>query len=321
MELKKQENRKIVVQNLKALTSAGTAMSKRFAEVLGDRAPSFLASVFQVVNNNKSLQDCKPNDILMCAMQSASLDLSVHPGLGQAAIVPYGNVPQFQLMWKGIVQLALRSGQYQSINCGVVFKDEFKGYDILSGNVKIETAEGGLRDKFTPQGSYKDIKEQGVVGAFCYFKLINGYEKMVYWPIETINLHGKTYSKTYSYDLSKGACTSMWSKNFYAMALKTLVKNTLLNWGPLSIEMQNAFNADQAYIDQEGNMNYVDNPLEMAESNSNDVPEEPKPTGLKAAIDNYNNQAQQDTPSDLNTYEELSQEEYDEVSSLFDKES
>ena len=105
------------------------------------------------------------------------------------------------------------------------------------------------------------------------------------------------------------------------MALKTLVKNTLLNWGPLSIEMQNAFNADQAYIDQEGNMNYVDNPLEMAESNSNDVPEEPKPTGLKAAIDNYNNQAQQDTPSDSNTYEELSQEEYDEVSSLFDKES
>ena len=113
------------------------AMQKRFAEVLGDAAPAFLAGVIGAVNTNKQLKEANPNSVLQSAMVAATLNLSCVPSLGQAALVPYKNngvmYAQFQVMTRGLIQLAQRTGQYRNINAGEVYEDEYQGDDLLTG--------------------------------------------------------------------------------------------------------------------------------------------------------------------------------------------
>ena len=225
-------------------------VKSRFAEVMGEKAPAFLASVLNATRTNPALKDCDPQSVISSAMVAATLDLPIDGSLGFAALVPYRNkgvqVAQFQIMTKGFVQLALRSGQYRTINVGPVYSDEFEGFDIITGEVKIHLTIGGFRSK--------DDNAQ-IVGYVAYFRLVNGYECTRYWPMDKILAHGKRYSK--SFDKEYG----LWKTDLPAMAAKTVLKNTLSKWGILSTTMQMAVKVDQAAIkgigpDQE--VDYVD---------------------------------------------------------------
>ena len=230
---------------------------KKFQEILGKKAQTFATSVIQIVNSNELLKNAEPMSILNCAMVAATLDLPLNNQLGFAWIVPYKEnkkdkesgqwttrvVAQFQIGYKGFNQLAQRTGSYQKINAVPVYENQFKSWNVLT-----EELEGD----FTIEG-------EGKIRGYCaYFRLLNGFDKVVYWPTEKVKKHGQTYSKSYK--------TGKWSDgkegdDFDSMALKTVLKNTLSKWGPLSVEMQKAITVDQGLInDEDGtDVTYIDN--------------------------------------------------------------
>jgi recombination protein RecT len=221
-------------------------VKKRFMEVMGEKSTAFLASILNAVQKNPELAKCDTQTILSSAMVAATLDLPIDSNLGFSAIVPYNTkrkdkngkeywvaLAQFQIMYKGFIQLALRSGQYKTINVAPVYEDEFESYDIITGDIIIHPVEGGYR--------YQEIEEK-IIGYAAFFRLLNGYERIEYWSVKKLEAHGKKYSK--SFDNKNG----LWKKNPHAMYAKTVLKNTLSKWGILSVSMQNAIAADQAVI-------------------------------------------------------------------------
>lgn len=208
----------------------------KFASILNDRANGFMANLAVMASNSEALRKCDPMTIVSAAVVSASLDLPLDPNLGFAAVVPYvtkqkdgsfKDVAQFQMMYKGLIQLAMRSGQYKTIGVTEIFDGQLKSENPLTSEYEFD---------FATKTSDK------VVGYAAYFKLINGFEKTVYWPIEKIDAHGKRYSKTYAKGFGK------WKDDFNAMARKTVLKNLLSSWGILSIEMQKAVKYDQSTV-------------------------------------------------------------------------
>lgn len=227
-------------------------VQKKFQELLGKKSVGFITSVMQVVNSNNLLQKATPESVYSAAAMAATLDLPINNNLGFAWIVPYNEkfkdqqgkwqikcVAQFQMGWKGFVQLANRSGQYKAINVLEVYENQFKAFDRLSEELQAD---------FTVVGSGK------VVGFVAYFKLINGFEKTCYWSMEEVERHGAKFSKTY------GHANGVWKTDFNAMAKKTVLKNTLSKWGILSIEMQQATVVDQAVVNDADTLDieYVD---------------------------------------------------------------
>jgi len=229
-----------VSTGLKGLVSRED-VRRRFQEVLGDKAPAFLASVLNATRANAQVAEADPMSVLSAAMVAATLDLPIDNNLGFAAIVPYRNkgklVAQFQIMTRGFIQLALRSGQYKAIHVGPVYSDEMHGVNPITGDVMITPAPGGFRDK---------CDDAQIVGYVAFFRLVNGYECVKYWPLEKIRQHGKKYSKSYENEYG------LWRQNFPAMAEKTVLKNTLSKWGILSTTMQMAVKVDQATLQIEG---------------------------------------------------------------------
>ena len=230
------------VESVKTLATK-PAMVGRFAEVLGgqEKANQFLANVISAVNVNRQLQNCAPAEVLQCAMTAAALNLDVVPGLGFAAIVPYKkdgiNHPQFQIMKNGFVQLAMRSNQVQTINPTDVYEDEFEHYDRLTGQLRLREVEDGQRAKG---------QTDKIIGYACYVKLLNGFEKVVYWEKKKVEEHALKYSQAYQYDKKYGKASSPWSTNFSAMAEKTVIKSTISKWVPMSTQMILAQQADQS---------------------------------------------------------------------------
>lgn len=220
------------------------AMKKRFEEVLGKRAPSFISSVISATKANKMLAECEPMSVISSAMIAATLDLPIVASLGFAHIVPYREkgiaVAQFQIGWKGLYQLAMRTGQYKTINPTKIYEGQLKAWNSFTGEMEFQ--EERLSDK--------------VVGYLLYFRLINGFEKYVYWTRERCEAHGKRYSKAYA----KGF--GPWKDDFDAMALKTVVKDGLSKYGILSVEMQRAIVTDQGTVSElDGEPTYLDNDL------------------------------------------------------------
>lgn len=256
---------------LKGMTQPGTGYRKRFEDVMGKKAGKFLGSLVSATQQSSLLQNCDPVEIMQAAMIAASVDLDVLPALGFAAVVPYKDGrsgayhPQFQIMTKGLIQLATRSGQYRKINADLVYKDEVQGYDIITGDVKIVPVDGGMRSKDAEGDTLADLDKAGVAGAFAYFQTVSGYEKTVYWPLADIINHGKRYSQSYRADIRYGKQSSLWSTNLRAMAIKTVLKNTLSKWGPLSTSMEVAITEDQkVYVGDSSD--YLDNqPEELPE--------------------------------------------------------
>jgi recombination protein RecT len=234
-------------------------VKKRFEEVLGKKAPQFMTSLINTIAGNDKLQKCSHQTIMSAAIVAAALDLPIDSNLGFSAIVPYNDKAQFQMMYKGFIQLAIRSGLYARINCAEVFQDEFEEYNPFSGEVKLKLPKSdGMR--FKPDGV--------VVGYYGYIRLSTGFVKELYMTREEVDIHAKKYSKAYNYDLRDHKKTSKWSTDFDAMGKKTVVKLLLSRWGILSVDLQKAITVDQAVIDIDGQV-YADNPadntLERAE--------------------------------------------------------
>lgn len=212
-------------------------VKKRFSDMMGNRAAGFMSSIISCSNNNKQLKAADPMTVISAAAMAATLDLPINPALGFAHIVPYKNgkdgttKAQFQMGWKGFVQLAQRSRQYQTINADVVYDGELKSHNKLTGEITY---------------SEEDRKSDKVVGYFAYFRLINGFEKALFMKTEDVEKHGKRYSKSFAYP------GSVWKTNFDAMALKTVVKLLISKWGPMSVDMQRAITADQGTVLNDG---------------------------------------------------------------------
>lgn len=225
---------------------ANESVKAKFAEILGKNGNAFMSSVVTIATTTQ-LADCEPKSILSCAIMAASLNLQVSPSLGYAAIIPYnsktGKVAQFQIMSKGLIQLAQRSGLFETMNVTEVFEGEISKNDRLTGQIELSG----------------EKKSEKIVGYLAYFKLLNGFDKCLYMTIEEINAHGKKFSKTF------GSQYGAWSTNFEGMAKKTVLKLLLNRYAPLSVEMQHAVSADQATIKAEGDglelsdFQYVDN--------------------------------------------------------------
>jgi len=203
------------------------AVKKRFEEVLNKRAPQYMSSIVNLVNSDTNLKKCEPMSVIASCMVAATMDLPVDKNLGYAWVVPYGNKAQFQMGYKGYIQLALRTGQYKAINVTEIREGELISWNPLSEEVEID---------FTQRKSDK------VIGYAGYFKLLNGFEKTVYWSREDVEAHAKKFSKTYNF------ANSTWKTDFDAMAKKTVLRNLLSKWGILSIEMQNAYVADNNVV-------------------------------------------------------------------------
>lgn len=190
------------------------AFKKKFEEMLGKKAAGFISSIIAVTNSSNYLMKADPATVIGAAAQAAMLDLPINQSLGFAYIVPYKDAAQFQLGYKGYIQLAQRSGQYADIGAKTVFEGELE-------------YENRLLDKFR----FGERTSDKVIGYLAYFRLTNGFEKMLYMTIDEAQAHAKKYSKNY-----KGG-TSKWGiADFDVMAEKTVLKRLLSKYGPLSIE-------------------------------------------------------------------------------------
>lgn len=217
------------IQTVKNLLSQENVKQK-FQDILKENAAGFTANLAVMVNNSTTLAKCEPTSIISAAVVSASLNLPLDPNLGFAAIVPFGDKASFQIMYKGLIQLAMRSGQYKTIGVTEIYEGEFVSGNPLTGEY-IFDFEGRTSDK--------------IVGFAAYFSLVNGFEKTIYWPVQQVEAHGKRFSQTYK----KGY--GLWKDDFVSMGKKTVLKNLISKWGVLSIEMQKAVKFDQAVIKDE----------------------------------------------------------------------
>lgn len=190
------------------------AYKNKFNEMLGKKAAGFMSSIIAVTNNNKYLAKANPATVIGAAAQAAMLDLPINQSLGFAYIVPYGSEAQFQLGYKGYIQLAQRSGQYVDIGAKTVYEGELE-------------YENRLLDKF----KFGERTGDKVIGYLAYFRLTNGFEKMLFMELDEMIAHAKKYSKNY-----KGGADKWGLTDFNTMAEKTVLKRLLSKYGPLSIE-------------------------------------------------------------------------------------
>lgn len=226
------------------------------ASVLGEKKQAFVNNMTALVSNDKALQACDPMSLMFAALKVTSLDLPLDNNLGFAHVIPYKNSKenkteaQVQLGYKGIAQLAIRSGQFEIINVTDVREGELKGRNRMTGELEF--------DWIIDDAARLKAKVIGYVG---YFKLLSGYSKTTYWSIAELEQHGVKYSQSFKRGYG------VWKDNFDAMAKKTVLK-LMLNKGdaPMSVEMQQAIKYDQSVIlDENGSHRYVDNQKPSAE--------------------------------------------------------
>ena len=226
---------------------ASPAVKQRIEDLLKDRASQFTTSLTAMVGADNNLAQCQPASLFMAALTAAALDLPINKNLAFAHIVPYRNnsagvtEAQFQLGWKGYVQLAQRSGQYKTIAATAVYNGQLVAEDPLLGNTY----------------DWKAKRSDDVIGYVAMFKLVNGFEKELYMSLDEIKAHADRYSKAYNHGKGYGP----WRDNFDAMALKTVVKLLISKWGPMSVEMQRAVEVDSAVIKESGEPEYIDGEL------------------------------------------------------------
>lgn len=219
------------------------AVSQRISELLGSRAPQFVTSLVAAAGGN-GLNTCKPDTVVSAALIAAGMDLPINQNLGFAYLIPYKDrknnvtICQFQMGYKGFIQLAQRSGFYKTINATDVREGELVNIDRLSGEPTFNWLSEEEREK------------ANVVGYIAYFKLLNGFEKSLYMSVSSLTNHAKRYSKNYA-----KYSTGLWADDFDAMAKKTVIKLLLSKFGPLSTQLQEAIQKDQT-IDGE----YIDSP-------------------------------------------------------------
>jgi len=244
------------------------AHQKRLTSILGADARSFSQNILTVYNSSKQLQDCDPESIIAACEISASINLSILPSLGHSCVVPYDGVAQWQIMWKGLIQLAHRSGQYKKTNLAHVYEGQLVSYDRFKNVIVLDEAK----------------KKSGrVQGYYFFFELLNGGFFEFYWSAKECVEHGLRYSK--SFQAGKGKWTEdpafekagsvkKWlegkepflteGSGADAMSAKSIVKNELQTWGPLETRIKELVANDQAVIGADGAPRYIDTTAEPA---------------------------------------------------------
>lgn len=206
---------------LKSILKA-PSVQEQFENALKENSGIFVASIIDLFNGDKYLQECDPKAVVMEALKAATLKLPINKNLGFAYVIAYSGAPQFQLGYKGYIQLAMRTGQYRIINADVVYEGEYKTKNKLTG-------------EFDLSGEATSSK---IIGYFAHIEMLNGFSKTLYMTVEKVREHAKRYSKSYTNQYSA------WSTNFDEMAIKTPLRNLLSHYGYLSVEMINAFGED-----------------------------------------------------------------------------
>lgn len=230
------------------------AVKTKINEVIGGKdGQRFISAIVSATTNNPMLQECSNGSILSAAMLGESLKLSPSPQLGQYYLVPFndknkGKVAQFQLGYKGYIQLAIRSGQYKKLNVLAIKEGELVRFDPLNEDIEVNLIED------------EDAREAAAtIGYYAMFEYTNGFKKAMYWSKKKMEAHALKYSQGYAADKRKGTNWTFWSKDFDGMAYKTMLRQLISKWGIMSIEMQSAIDADMAVINDDGTKDYVDN--------------------------------------------------------------
>lgn len=212
----------------------------------GDR---FIASIVSAVQVNSDLQECTNPSILSAALLGESLKLSPSPQLGQYYMAPFRNnkkgckEAQFQLGYKGYIQLAIRSGQYKKLNVLAIKDGELVRFDPLNEEIEVNLIDD------------EEVREEAkTIGYYAMFEYTNGFRKAMYWSKKKMEAHALKYSKGYA--AKKGY--AFWEKDFDGMAYKTMLRQLISKWGIMSIDMQNAMESDMAVIHEDGTKDYVD---------------------------------------------------------------
>lgn len=260
---------------------ATDAMKKKINEIVGGKdGQQFVTAIISAVSTNPQLAECENSSIVSAALLGQALKLSPSPQLGQYYIVPFNNsdrgckVAQFQLGYKGYIQLAIRSGQYKKINVLAIKEGELIEYDQLNEEIKVNLIED------------EELREQAkTVGYYAMFEYLNGFRKTLYWSKNKMLAHADKYSKAFSVNATKGKYpkvsfedfeagkvaeedmwkySSFWYKDFDGMAYKTMLRQLISKWGIMSIDMQTAMEKDMAVIKENGDYEYIDN-------NSNEI--------------------------------------------------
>jgi recombination protein RecT len=238
-----------------SLAIQSDAYKKLINNTLGDpkRASKFIASISSAVATNPTLQECDAGSILSGALVGEALNLSPSPQLGQYYLVPfntknpdgtYSKKAQFQLGYKGYIQLAIRSGQYKKLNVIAIKEGELIKYDPLNEEIEVKLIE-----------DEEERENAKTIGYYATFELLNGYKKTMYWTKKKMEAHAIKYSKGYA--AKKGY--TFWEKDFDGMAYKTMYRQLISKGGaPMSIEMQDAYIKDMSVVKEDGTYDYVD---------------------------------------------------------------
>lgn len=243
------------------------AVKNQINKVVGGKnGTRFVSSIVSAVQTTPALQECTNNSILNAALLGEALGLSPSPQLGQFYMVPFKNnkknckEAQFQLGYKGYIQLAIRSGYYKKLNVLPIKEGELIRYDPLNEELEVNLIEDDI------------LREEAeTIGYYAMFEYENGFRKTLYWSKKKMQAHADKYSSAYSLkiagDIAQGKIpekdmwkySSFWYKDFDAMAMKTMLRQLISKWGIMSIDMQNAFDKDMAVIHEDGTAEYVDN--------------------------------------------------------------
>ncbi|KDR51727.1 recombinase RecT [Hoylesella loescheii] len=241
------------VDVLKSIIAA-PSIEAQFKNALGEHKDTFVASLIDLYVNEKQLQTCDAKSVVLEALRAATLRLPLNRALGFAYIIVFNNsvknpdgswskvpTPTFVPGYKGYIQLAMRTGQYRTINADFVYEGELRKVDKLKGEVAFD-------------GEKKSDK---IVGYFCYFELLNGFSKTLYVSIEEMAAYALRYSPSFKgrnkptaealiAAAQSGAVSSQvgWQGNFNDMGLKTVIRRLLSKYGYLSVEMQSAMDKD-----------------------------------------------------------------------------
>lgn len=219
----------------------------------GKNGTRFISSIVSAVQATPALQECTNSSILSAALLGESLNLSPSPQLGQYYMVPYDNrskgakEAQFQLGYKGYIQLATRSSQYKKLNVLSIKEGELIRFDPLNEEIEVNLIQDDEQREAAP-----------TIGYYAMFEYTNGFRKAMYWSRAKMEAHAKKYSPGYKRDLEKGTSWTFWAKDFDAMAYKTMLRQLISKWGIMSIDLQDAIDSDMAVIREDGSRDYVE---------------------------------------------------------------
>lgn len=233
------------------------AVKNKINQMVGGKdGQRFITAIISAVNTNPELAACDKNSIVSAALLGESLKLSPSPQLGQYYMVPYNDtkrgckVAQFQLGYKGYVQLAIRSGYYKKINVLAIKEGELVKFDPLEEEIEVNLID-----------DEQEREQAETIGYYAMFEYHNGFRKAIYWSREKMEAHANRYSK--GYKARKGY--TFWEKDFDGMAYKTMLRQLISKWGIMSIELQNAIEKDAAVIGEDMQPEYIDNQPEVVE--------------------------------------------------------